>query len=242
MTTVLSYAFSPEGDSALIIRLHSPQHSVPDIDSNLVAIKIAQAINAIRTSYPFLIEAIPTFNTVGVYYHPDKLNTDAFQYVCQILQPLCDKAIQHSSSNTFSSKTVEIPICYDEEFGIDLHELSQSLGISIDEIIALHSNTPVRVFMLGFSPGLPYLGLFNEKLNIPRRATPRVKLAAGSVAIANRQCVIYPYETPGGWHIVGRTPVRLFSPNRAPHTLYQPGDTVIFKPISKEEFIRIQQA
>lgn len=235
----IPYHLEPEGDSAIIIRFHSSQLT----DANFSAICVAKAINArmheASNPYPFLIEAIPAFSTVGVYYHLDALGKTTFTQLCEILHSLCDEALNHLEHPKTPVQTIEIPVCYDPEFGMDLEELSQTLHLSIEEIIALHSANPVRVFMLGFSPGLPYLGVLDEKLNIPRRSTPRVKLAAGSVAIANRQCVIYPYETPGGWHIIGRTPLRLFNPDHPPYTLYNPGDFIVFKPISKEEFTRL---
>lgn len=242
MSTVLPYLFEYEGDSTIIIRIQSLSQQHPDIEVNAAAIRIANEINAQikNKSARGIIEAIPTFSTIGVYYNLDTLGSTGFQTVCDWLTPICETHLVLENTNHNFTKTVEIPVCYDKEFGIDLEELSQTLQISIEEIIRLHSQNPIRVFMLGFSPGLPYLGLFDEKLNIPRRATPRVKLEAGSIAIAHRQCVIYPYETPGGWHIVGRTPIKLFDANNAPYTLYQPGDLVVFKPISKEEFLSLK--
>ncbi|MDY3330975.1 MAG: 5-oxoprolinase subunit PxpB [Pelistega sp.] len=242
MSTTFPYQFEYEGDSTIIIRIQSPTQQHPDVEVNLAAIRIADEINALvrEKKATGIIEAIPTFSTVGVYYRLDDLGTNAFEKVCQYLSPICDAHLSTETPINHTPNTVEIPVCYDTEFGIDLEELSQTLQISIDEIIRLHSQQAVRVFMLGFSPGLPYLGLFDEKFNIPRRATPRVKLAAGSIAIANRQCVIYPYETPGGWHIIGRTPLKLFDPNHAPYTRYKPGDMIVFKPISKEEYLSLK--
>ncbi|NOL49173.1 5-oxoprolinase subunit PxpB [Pelistega europaea] len=243
-----SYHFEYEGDSTLIIRLHQTTGATPDICVNTIAIRIAEYINTkLVPQHQGIIEALPTFTTVGVYYDLDMLGEEAFTKICQQLQPICEQVLastlkeeqSNSSSQLHNTTPITIPICY--EFGEDLAELADTLSLSIEEIIALHSQTPIRVFMLGFSPGMPYLGMFNEKLNVPRRATPRIKLPAGAVAIANRQCVIYPFETPGGWHIVGRAPLKLFNPNKVPHTPYQPGDMIIFKPISKEEYQQIYQ-
>lgn len=236
-----SYQFECEGDSTLIIRLNGSSSPPPDVQINTFAIHIAEYINTqLAQAATGIIEALPTFSTVGVYYDLSILGENAFDKVCQQLTPICERIIHAPPSentngtSTCSQRLIEIPICY--EFGEDLSELSDTLQLSVDDLIRLHSNTPVRVFMLGFSPGLPYLGLFDKKLNVPRRATPRVKLPAGSVAIANRQCVIYPFETPGGWHIVGRTPLKLFSTERTPYTPYQPGDTIIFKPITRQQY------
>lgn len=242
-TQSISYHFEHEGDSTLIIRFqqHADKQN-PNIQVNAVAIDIAEYINCHLTSEKTgIIEAIPTFSTVGVYYDLDTLGEQAYDKICQQIQVVCEHILstQSLSTSTTTHRVVEIPVCY--EFGEDLADIAETLQLSIEDVIALHSNTPVRVFMLGFSPGMPYLGLFDNKLNIPRRATPRIKLPKGSVAIANRQCVIYPFETPGGWHIVGRTPLKLFTPEQAPHTPYQPGDTVIFKPISATEYQEIYQ-
>lgn len=136
---------------------------------------------------------------------------------------------------------MEIPVCYDPEFGLDLGFISEQTGLSIEQIIQLHTQEPVRVFMLGFSPGLPYLGLFDPALDVPRQQQPRIQLTAGSVGIANRQGVIYPFATPGGWQIVGRTPVPLFNAEHAPHTLYKPGDRIQFRAINRTEYLELRQ-
>ncbi|WP_071058440.1 5-oxoprolinase subunit PxpB [Pelistega sp. MC2] len=242
--TDLSYTFDNEGDNALIIRLSRNQpFEMPDILLNKAAILLAQKFNLLREQQklPGILEAIPTFSTVGIYYDLDRINSQFLPRLKDKTSELWANVLTELSKNdSDTGKLVEIPICYDLEYGIDLIELSAQLNLSIEEIIQLHSQSPVRVFMLGFSPGLPYLGLFDKKLNIPRRPTPRTKLPAGSIAIANRQCVIYPYETPGGWHIVGATPLTLFNPNRQPKTLYQAGDLVQFKSISKEEFLHLK--
>ncbi len=234
-----------------------PPRSTDPINAELnrVAIYLAQSIQkAIGQELPeALIEAIPSFDAVGVYYDLDRLPlnhnaetfTSPFAYLSDELRDFSYQQIEAyaASADTHSNtphKIVEIPVCYDEEFGIDLAELSRTLGLSIEQIIALHTKEPMHVFMLGFSPGMPFHGLFDPALNLPRRPQPRTQLVAGSIGIANRQGVIYPFATPGGWHIVGRTPLRLFNAEQAPYTLYQAGDKVQFKAISKTEFLALQ--
>lgn len=122
-------------------------------------------------------------------------------------------------------RLVEIPVVYDGE---DLPEVARRTGLAADEVIARHSGRDYRVWLLGFAPGFPYLGVLDEALHLPRRDTPRPRIAAGSVAIAGAQTGIYPSESAGGWHIIGRTPATLFDPEGADPFLLKPGDTVRF--------------
>jgi KipI family sensor histidine kinase inhibitor len=137
------------------------------------------------------------------------------------------------------SKNWEIPICYD--FSLDLENISKLLKISKNEIIKTHLETNFFVYMIGFIPGHPFMGDLNKRLFLNRLKTPRVKVPAGSVGIVEKFCNIYPYESPGGWNIIGRTPLRLFDKNNNDHpSLLSPGDSVKFKSISKEEFEKIE--
>jgi len=135
-----------------------------------------------------------------------------------------------------ASRLVEIPVCYGGELGLDLDEVAQATQQSAESVIDTHTATEARVFMIGFAPGHPYLGLWDERLAVPRRRTPRTQVAAGSVAIANRQCVIYPFDLPGGWNVIGRTPLTMFDPSRAQPCLLAPGDRVRFVRISSEQY------
>ena len=133
-----------------------------------------------------------------------------------------------------------IPICYD--FGIDLENISKSLKIDINEIINIHSKTEFFVYMIGFVPGHPFMGDLDSKLFLNRLKTPRIKVPAGSVGIVEKFCNIYPYESPGGWNIIGKTPLQLFNTkNNEKPSLLSPGDVVKFKSITKEEFKKINE-
>lgn len=135
---------------------------------------------------------------------------------------------------------VTIPVCYDRAFAPDLDEVAAATGLAPEEVVRLHASSPNRVLMIGFVPGHAYVGGLDPKLaSVPRRASPRARLDAGSVAIANGQTSLYPFATPGGWNIIGRTPVRLFDPLRDPASLLQAGDPVRFEPISAREFDRL---
>jgi KipI family sensor histidine kinase inhibitor len=134
------------------------------------------------------------------------------------------------------SKRIEIPVCYDDGWGLDLPSLSESLQMPEAEIVERHSSAEYRVQMIGFSPGFPYLAGLPEELHLPRRSTPRLRVPAGSVAIAGNQAGIYPNDSPGGWHIVGCTHVRLFDAAQNPPCFLQPGDGVKFVPVTRHEF------
>jgi len=136
----------------------------------------------------------------------------------------------------FVARMVTIPVCYDAEFGLDLMELAQSAKLTAEQIVRLHSSPLYRVYFLGFSPGFAYLGGLPERLHAPRFATPRKSVAAGSVGIAGSQTGIYPVDSPGGWRIIGRTPMRMFSPEATPPTRLQPSDLVKFLPIDRATF------
>lgn len=132
--------------------------------------------------------------------------------------------------------TVTIPVCYDAEFGPDLADVAAHNGISAEDVVRLHSSASYVVYFLGFSPGFAYLGGLSEALYTPRLATPRQRVPAGSVGIAGSQTGVYPIESPGGWRLIGRTPLRIFKPLSTTPTLLQPGNIVRFVPIHRDTF------
>jgi len=134
------------------------------------------------------------------------------------------------------ARTVTIPVCYDPEFGPDLVELAKAANLTPEDVVRLHSEATYVVFFLGFSPGFAYLGGLPQILHAPRLTTPRKLVAAGSVGVGGGETGVYPIDSPGGWRLIGRTPVRLFTPDATPPTLLQPGDTVRFSPIDREQF------
>ena len=133
-------------------------------------------------------------------------------------------------------RPVEIPVCYGGEYGPDLEEVAALHGRTAEDVAAIHASAEYLVYFLGFSPGFPYLGGMPESIAAPRLATPRRRVPAGSVAIGGRQTGVYPLASPGGWRIIGRTPLRLFRPDQDPPALLQMGDHVKFIPISKDDF------
>ena len=143
------------------------------------------------------------------------------------------------SKMTFQEKNklVEIPICYDEEFALDIKRLEEKTKLSFKEIVSEHLNTDFFVYMIGFVPGQPFLGDINKKLFHDRLDTPRVKINKGSVGIVEKFCTIYTFESPGGWNIIGRTPLDLFNINKNNTSILSPGNTVKFKSITKKELL-----
>ena len=135
-----------------------------------------------------------------------------------------------------NNKIVEIPICYDEEFALDIKRLEQKTKLNFKEIVSKHLDTNFFVYMIGFVPGQPFLGDLSENLYHDRLDTPRIRINKGSVGIVEKFCTIYTFESPGGWNIIGRTPFELFNINKTNTSILSPGDTVKFKSISKKEF------
>ena len=179
-----------------------------------------------------ILNYTPSYNKLIINFDLEKINSSK---VTNFL-----KSIDFSKLNlSKNSKKWTIPICYD--FEIDLENMSKTLKINKDEIINIHLNTDFFVYMVGFIPGHPFMGDLNPKLFLNRLKTPRVKIAPGSVGIVEKFCNIYPYESPGGWNIIGRTPIKLFNKqNDSNPCLLSPGDTVKFKSISKEEFKKLE--
>jgi inhibitor of KinA len=142
---------------------------------------------------------------------------------------------------TLPARVIQIPVCYDPEFAFDLDHVAEHAQISSREVVDLHSAAEYRVNCIGFVPGFPFLSGLPKKLATPRRATPRKEIPAGSVAIGGAQTGIYPMRSPGGWNVIGRTPLRLFNPENDPPALLRVGDRVQFHSITREEFEVLMQ-
>jgi len=177
-----------------------------------------------------LVETVPTYRSLLIIYDPLRINVALLKQRIEDLQKRID-GIQIPEP-----KTMEIPVVYGGEYGPDLEWVAQYHKMGIDEVIQLHTETIYQVYMIGFTPGHPYMAELPKALIMPRRETPRTNVPRGSVAIAKNQTVIYPVESPGGLHILGRTPLKLFNPFQSPPTLLEMGDLVRFFSIEKEEF------
>lgn len=195
---------------------------------------------------PGVIELVPAATTVTVFYDAFALKESGapkHDLADWLSSRLTERlALLPEATALPPERLIEIPVCYGGDFGPDLKSIAEQAKRSPEEVIALHSEAEYVVLQLGFAPGFPYLHGLPEALCFPRRETPRTRVPAGSVAIANGQSCVYPSEIPGGWHVLGRTPLRLFQPDRKPPTLLQPGDRVKFRPIPQDEFERWEAA
>lgn len=184
-----------------------------------------------RARLPGVTETVPAFASLLVRYDP--LRTD-YGSVSAALRSL---AAEITAGSAQAGRTVDIPVCYGGAYGEDLPDVARHAGLTEEEVIRLHSGRTYRIYMLGFLPGFPYLGGLDERLFTPRLPTPRTRIPAGSVGIGGEQTGIYPMESPGGWRLIGRTPLCLFAPGRK--LPYAAGDSIRFVPIDAREFERI---
>jgi len=181
-----------------------------------------------------IIEVVPTYRSLCIYYDPLIIGLEELlEKVDKIRNTLGEIKVP-------SPKVFEIPVVYGGEYGPDLDFVAKHNNLSPQEVIKIHSGKNYLVYMFGFSPGFPYLGGMDERIATPRLKTPRVKVPAGSVAVAGGQTGIYSVETSGGWRIIGRTPVKLFNPDKDPPVPFLPGDYLKFVPISEEEYLRLK--
>jgi KipI family sensor histidine kinase inhibitor len=203
-----------------------------DLAVNAQAIALATAVKS--AGIPGVRDVVPAYRSVTVFFDPLKTDYD------KLVTRLELDARQNVDMVTSSRPAIEIPVCYGGRFGPDLAEVASFGNIAPDEVIRLHASTIYRVFMLGFVPGFAYLGLVHETIAAPRRPNPRIRVPHGSVGIAGAQTWIYPTETPGGWQLVGRTPLKPFDMGREEPFLMRPGDAVQFYAIDESEFDRLQ--
>ena len=225
----MNVRFLHSGDAALTVEFGER------VDREL-SDRVLRLSALIRASkIPGITETVPTFRSLLVLYDP--LSIDTSSLISRI-----EKLLDDGRGESTSGKLWQIPACYESSYAADLQEVAARTGRSPEEIVHLHSETTFHVYMIGFVPGHPYMGDLPEWLALPRRVDPRVKVSAGSIAISGRLSVIYPLESPGGWHLIGATPVRLFDPQAVRPSLLSPGDKVKFNPVTDREFQTIRAA
>lgn len=226
-----AWHIQPQGDRCLIVSFGD----AIDETTGRFCLSLARQIRLAR--WPGVLDVVPSFTTVAIHYHPLPQGGPRYAELAANVQKLLEQGI---ATDNLSGREVEIPVCYGGEHGPDLAEVAQTTGMSEDEVIALHGQPGSMVYMLGFAPGHAYIGVHDERLNLPRRDSPRTAVPAGSVAIAIRQTVIYPNRLPGGWSIIGATPLVMFDADREPAALLQPGDRIRFVPIDQATFDRMR--
>ncbi|PHS15921.1 MAG: hypothetical protein COA86_12970 [Kangiella sp.] len=234
----IEFEIGQNGDSA--ITLNFKNEIGETLTKNILLIKdsIADLINSAK-----LPDIIPAYQSLTLYYTEplddiEKIKNQISDIVKNTLLSITKS--QQNKSKTSTKKIIRIPVCYEAPFAPDLNTLASFLAITTKELIEKHTNGNYLVHMLGFLPGFLYLGGLDESLHYPRKNTPAINIAKGSVGIGGQQTGIYPIESPGGWHIIGRTPLTLFDANKSKPTIAEPLDEIKFYAISSKEFIQLE--
>ena len=214
----------PAGEAALLVELGD---EIGEASTDRV-LRLATALDAL--SMPGIIDRVPGYTTLLVVFDPASVDPD------RLSEALIRLDREADSMPLAPGRLVTIPVAYGGDFGPDLKAVAKRAGLSEAEVIERHSGADYRVGCVGFVPGFAYLVGLPSELETPRRSSPRSRVPAGSVAIGGAQTGVYPFETPGGWHLIGRTPLRPFDPNRAEPALLQAGDRVKFEPIAPAAF------
>ena len=229
---------TPLGDSAVLIRVVENFDDAPD-DALTQVLATKRALEAARI--PGVVEFAPAYTTVALFYDPVRAIDagasveNVFEWIEQrIRRALLE--MEEIQTNRIEGSLVEIPVCYETEFALDLEHVARHAGVHWKEVVDLHCAAEYLVHCVGFTPGFPFLGGLSRKIAIPRRDVPRKEIPAGSVAIGGMQTGIYPIKSPGGWNVIGRTPLQLFHPQKDPPALLRAGDRVRFRSITREEF------
>lgn len=230
-----SFRILPAGDQALVAEFGSQI----DESINMQVHALAAALTV--SPLPGIRELVPTFRSLMICYDPDEISYD-------FLSTQLKKLSQNLTGNTVSAPTAdsinrsipgkihEIPCCYEAPFCPDMEDLCKHTGLSPREIIRIHSGIDYKIYMLGFLPGFVYLGGLDPRIHCPRLSSPRTSIPAGSVGIGGNQTGIYPLDSPGGWRLIGKTPIKLYDPARPEPILCQAGDSIRFQPITLREF------
>jgi len=216
--------YFPIGDRALLVKFGD----VIDLQINRAVHTMSNALE--KTKIKGVDECVPAYASLLVYYDPLKTSYDRLVFQLKDLEP---KLVEFGDKE--EAHEVVVPTVYGDEFGPDLSNVARAHGLSEENVIRIHSKHEYIVYMIGFMAGFPYMGRVPDIIATPRLETPRLRIPKGSVGIAGNQTGIYPRESPGGWRIIGRTPLTLFDPYAQRPTLFQPGDHVRFKPIKADE-------
>ena len=217
------------GDSALLIEFGKEIN--PETNRKITAL-----VQLMREQHiEGIVDVIPAFCSLLINYDPRVLSYEELKERMEYLLKM------ETKTEATRKRIFEIPVCYGGEYGPDIENIAEHAGLSVEEVIKIHSSKDYLIYMLGFLPGFTYLGGLDERIHTPRLASPRLKIRAGSVGIGGSQTGIYPLDSPGGWQLMGMTPVRTYDPERQTPILVEAGDYIRFIPIDEEEFLRIQE-
>lgn len=207
-----------------------------DLDVNSTVQRLAKAVHG--RALPWIRDVVPAIGGLALHFDPDHeaLGGKPLEAAAQLIEE-CLKAGLPKEGELV--RTIEVPVCYEPPYGLDLAEVAKATKVPVADIGALHAAGEYRVLMIGFAPGHAYMSGLDPKLSVPRRSTPRAVVPAGSVAIANDQTVVYPYAISGGWSIIGCTPLKVFDAERQEPSLFAAGDRVKFRAVTRAEFERL---
>jgi inhibitor of KinA len=230
----LPLQFNYLGDHAIVISINTPISS----ESIQMVKKVVTLCAFIKKTHPWIKEIIPAYQTITLVYDIHAFyqleRTDPLLFIKNIFPSLMKENFLETEAG--ENKVIKIPVCYDETFGIDLASMATLKNITIEEIIERHTHEIYNVFCLGFMPGFAYMGNVSDKIQVARHLAPRPKVFAGSVGIAGVQTGIYPTNSPGGWQIIGRTPLKIFDPHPEKLALFKAGDQVQFYSINRATY------
>ena len=228
-TGMCTFTVKPCGDAALMIQFEQK------IDPAVLQ-DVSQMAEKIRNAHlKGIIDLIPSYAALLVIFDPAVFSYAILKQKIEVL------ASQPDSRTASAVRHVDIPVLYGEPFAEDLAFVAEHAGLSREDVIRIHTANEYPVYMMGFLPGFPYLGNLDERIHTPRRSEPRTAIPAGAVGIGGAQTGIYPMESPGGWHIIGLTPVKLYDPGSGTPVLLQSGDIIRFRAVGKEEFDEIRR-
>lgn len=217
------------GDSSILIQFGNAID--PDINA-----RIAATVQLMREQHiEGVVDMIPAFCTLLINYDPRVISYDEMKMRMEKILSV------EIAAGARKKKVFEIPVCYGGEFGPDLPTIAEHAGLSEQEVIDIHTSTDYLIYMLGFLPGFTYLGGLDERIHTPRLANPRIRIPAGSVGIGGSQTGIYPMDSPGGWQLMGLTPVKTYDPEREVPILVEAGDYIRFVPVDRAEYDRIKE-
>ena len=217
------------GDSSLLIEFGN--EISPEINQ-----KIKTTVQLMKEQHiEGVVDIIPAFCSLLINYDPRVIGYEELRNRMKALVKV------EVMAEAGVKRVFEIPVCYGGEYGPDIENIAEHAGLSVDEVIKIHSSRDYLIYMLGFLPGFTYLGGLDERIHTPRLANPRLKINAGSVGIGGSQTGIYPLDSPGGWQLMGMTPVKTYDPEREVPILVEAGDYIRFVPVDEEEFLRIKE-